>query len=65
MLGLWEIIGTITVIILVFTLGNKAPHIARVLGRGLEYIKTIFFGIPKDLKKDIEDIKKTVKEDKK
>jgi Sec-independent protein translocase protein TatA len=66
MLGLWEIVGIVVAIVLIYVFlkktGKKAPEIAKNVGKDLANIGSDFSDTAKAFRDGIKESKKAIKE---
>ncbi|MFT4261074.1 MAG: twin-arginine translocase TatA/TatE family subunit [Candidatus Woesearchaeota archaeon] len=55
MIGLWEIIGILLIVAIIYFIGKKAPGLARNTGRSISEFKQGIKNIPEEVKKGMEE----------
>ena len=65
MIGLWEIIGILLLIAVIYLVGKKAPSLGRNIGRTIKEFKQGITQVPEEIKKGMEDEPVTPKDAKK
>ena len=65
MIGLWEIIGILLLIAIIYLVGKKAPSLGRNIGRTIKEFKQGITQVPEEIKKGMDEEPATPKKAKK
>jgi Sec-independent protein translocase protein TatA len=58
MIGLWEILGILVLVAIIYFIGKKAPGLARNTGRSISEFKQGIKNIPEEMKKGMAEKEK-------